>query len=77
MILRRLDPARSPNRTGSRWPKAHRVRFGHKAVVQVNISLTSASEGKADLKNAKNQDSKGPVSAHSGLHSINLFAGLI
>jgi hypothetical protein len=27
MILRRLDPAQSPNGNGSRWPKANRVRW--------------------------------------------------
>ena len=39
------------------------VRFGHKAVVQLNSSLMIGFGGKADLKNAENQDFEGPESA--------------
>jgi len=39
------------------------VRFGYKAAVQVNTSSMAASGGKAEVKNAGNQDFKGPESA--------------
>ncbi len=48
-----------------RW-RATNVRFGHKAVVQVNTNATAALGCKADLKNAENQEFEGPESAQSG-----------
>jgi hypothetical protein len=66
MILRRLDPARSLNRIGSRLPKAHRVRFGSAAAPQNSTTLMAASGGKAAIKSARNRDFEEPESAKSG-----------
>ena len=42
-----------------------KVGLGHKAVVQQPITRRSAFGGIADLKNAENHDSEGPVSAEA------------
>ena len=42
-----------------------KVRFGYTAVVHHRISSTSAFGGKAEVKNAANQDSEGPESANT------------
>ncbi len=49
MILRRLDPAQSPNGNGSRWPKAHRVRCGSNSAIGVTDRPCSADRQLPEL----------------------------